>query len=513
MSTNSSSNKRIAKNTAFLYVRMVFVMLVTLYTVRVVLSALGEIDYGVYNVVCGFVSLFGVLNTTLSSGTSRFYNYEIGRGGNKAANQVYNTSFFIQFSAAILVFLLVELVGSWYIGHKMVIPTDRLKIAKMIFHFSVISLFFEMIKTPYSAAVIAFEKMNFFAIVGILDACIKLGIALFISYSHSDKLLIYGVLMSIISVVNFLAYFIFCKVKFKDLKLNWPFDNSLFKPMLSFSGWLILDPIAYTLKGQGSNVALNYFHGPVLNTAFGISNQVSVALDSFSSNIGTAFRPQMIQSYSSGDYIRTKSLFYSMSKIMFVLKVLLCIPLLLETDTILHIWLGNDFPSIAISFVKLMILAGVINSFGPPITIVVSATGQIKRYMIITSFIVSAVLPLSILLMSFGVNPVCIFWLMLISALVNIIVCVFIVSRVFPPVRPKDYFKTVFMPCLIHTAVSLFLPLCLVSIMNPSLLRLIIVILADCIVSFVSIYYIVFDSKERLFFSGHIKRVLRMDGI
>jgi len=497
MPDNTSSNKRIAKNTVFLYIRMAFVMVVTLYTVRVVLNALGEIDYGVYNVVCGFVAMFGVLNTTLSSGTSRFYNYEIGKNGKDAARKVYNTSFFIQLTAAVIVVLMVEIIGVWYIGHKMVIPDDRMEVAKIVFQCSIVSMFLLILQTPYSAAVIAYEKMDFLAIVSILDACLKLSIAFLLQRSSSDKLLLYGVLMMCISIVNYLLYFIFCKIKFKELKLQKGFKKDLFKPMLSFSGWLMLDPIAYTIKGQGSNIALNYYHGPIMNTAYGISNQVAQALESFSGNISLAFKPQMIQSYSAGDISRTKRLLLSMSKIIFILKLLLCVPVVLEADALLHIWLGDTFPMEAIYFSQLMVIIGVVNSFAHPITVVIAATGKMKHYMIVTSLVVSSVLPISIVLMMFGLDPVCVYWTMLFSALGNLLACVIILSKEFKIVSIKDYLKAVLVPCSLHTLVMLTLPLAVSLLLPSSIIRIVVVCVTACISTFISAYCLVLDKTEK----------------
>lgn len=485
-------------------------MLVTLYTVRVVLNVLGEIDYGVYNVVCGFVAMFGVLNTTLSSATSRFYNYEIGQHGRSGATRVYNTSLVVQVVLAIAVFLLVEAVGLWYIHNKMVIPPDRLIVAKCIFQFSVVSLVLHVMLTPYSASVIAFEKMDFLAVVGILDAMLKLGIVFLLKHVQADKLLLYGILMMLISIINFLMYFIFCKMKFKELKIKKGFDKSLIKPMLSFSGWMLLDPFAYMLKGQGSNMALNFYHGPIMNTAYGISNQVASALESFSGNISTAFRPQIIQSYSEGNYSRTKNLMYSMSKIIFILKLLLCIPVVLEADYLLHLWLGDGFPEIAIRFSQMMVIIGVTNSFAHPITVVISAKGNMKRYMIFTSIVVSAVLPISILLMMFGVEPICVYWTMLVSAILNLVVSISILTKEFEQVTIKDYILSVLLPSLFHTIVALSLPILVWWLLPSSLLRLVLVSIAAGFSTLIASYFIALNNKEKEmmknFFITFIKR-------
>ena len=494
---NTFSNKRIAKNTAFLYVRMAFVMFVTLYTVRVVLSVLGEIDYGIYNVVCGLVYMFGVLNTTLSSAISRFYNFAIGQRSEKGVTKVYSTSIILQILLAVIVVVVAETVGVWYMNNKMVIPDDRMIVARWIFQFAVFSLVLLVLQTPYVAAVTSFERMDYLAIVGIIDASMKLIIVYILKIVSFDKLLLYGVLMLGISVVNFLLYFIYCKIKFKEIYWEKGVGKELMKPMLSFSGWLLLDPVAYAIKGQGSNMALNFFHGPVMNTAFGVSNQVSAALDSFGGNISTAFRPQIIQSYSEGNHLRTKKLMYSMSKIVFVLKLLICVPIVLEADYLLHLWLGNFFPEIAISFSQMMVIIGVINGFAHPITVVIYAKGNMKRYMTLTSIVVSSVLPISILLLMFGTEPICVYWTMLASAVLNLVVSILILSQEFKEVSVGDYFISVLRPCFLHAILSVLLPLFVWILMPSSFLRLLFVGVAACLAALVSAYFFVLNEVEK----------------
>ncbi len=389
-----ANNKRIARNTIFLYGRLVFVLLVSLYTVRVVLNALGVVDYGVYNVVGGFVSMFGFLNTSMANATQRFYNYEIGKNGEEASVKVYNAAFRTQIILAGILLLLSEIVGVWYVNTMMDLPYDRIWVANWLLQFSIISLVFTIIQVPYAAATMAYEKMNFYAIVGVVDVVLKLGIAIGVKYFSGDKLLLYGLLILIISAANYLMYFIFTKNNFPWLKLSWEqYSKKFQKEMLSFSGWNLLGSFTFMLRGQGFNVLLNYFFGVVINAANGIAGQISSALQQFSTNLILAFKPQLVQSYATGDLARTRNMFFLMSKTSYALLLTLAVPLIININFILKIWLGNDVPEHTAVLSILVIVTVMINCLHTPIVQVIQATGIIKKFQIGTSLIIIGIIP------------------------------------------------------------------------------------------------------------------------
>ena len=484
MSNHTDDNRRIAHNTLFLYIRMGVVMIISLYTTRVILRALGVEDYGIYNVVGGFVSMFNVLNSTLTSGINRFYNYELGKkeGGN--ITNVFNAAVIIQLFTAILLLVLIESIGMWYVNHVMTIPSERIYVANWLFQFSVFSMILIILQAPYSAAVLAYEKMDFFAFISILDAFLKLAICFLIQHLGKDKLLTYGALMLGISFLNFGLYFLFVRIKLKKLKLKKHLDIHLFKSMLSFSGWFMLDPIAYTVRGQGCNMVLNFFGGPILNAAHGIANQVSYAVDQMSGNFSVSFRPQIIQSYSSGEYSRTKRLMFSMSKISFLLHAMFSIPIIFEINNLLTLWLGKEsIPEYAASFTCWIIVIRWINSLNPPITNVMLATGRIRIINICTACIVVSILPIAIIMMNMGLSPTSIYIIMLALTLVNQYVCVRILCNTFKEVVMKDYVKEIVIPCLVLSTVSLILPTVTYLLLQPSLGRLIL----TCCISVISV--------------------------
>lgn len=505
----SANNRLLARNTVFLYIRMVFVMLISFYTTRVILNVLGVVDYGVYNVVAGFVSLFAVLNNCLTTGTNRFYNFALGKKDNDEVRKVYNASLRIQVIIIIVLLILIETIGLWYIHNKMVIPNDRLNAAIYLFQFSVISLAFVVFQVPYSSAVLAYERMDFFAVVSIIDAVCKLGIALALPLATGDKLILYGCLMTLISVVNFLMYFVYVRLKFPVLKINRKIDKDLFKSLLLFSGWSILDPFSYIVRDQGSNMTLNLFFGPVVNAAYGISQTISGAVTSFASNLSVAFRPQIIQSYSSGNYQRTKSLMFSMSKINFFLQVLIAVPLIFEMGPILDIWLGDTRPEYAVTFAILVMIINCVNVLNEPVSIVMVATGKIKLVKSVSLFIITSVVPIGYLLFKSGMPPHFIYLAMFCLTIVNQISCVLIMTHKFSYIAIGEYLSKIAFPCLFLAVLAAIAPFILTSIMQPSFLRIVLVFILSGMCTFVLAYAVCFDADERVMILSIINKIIK----
>jgi O-antigen/teichoic acid export membrane protein len=284
ISNNSVSNKRILKNTLFLYCRMIIVLLVSLYATRVILNVLGVTDYGIYNVVAGFVSMFSFLNSAMNNTTQRYLNYERGRGDLNSLSNVFNTSCQIQAIIAVVTLLLLEVFGVWYINNIMIIPQERIIAANWVFQFSSLSLVLLILQIPYSADIISHERMDYYALISIIDVVVKLLIVIVLPCLSYDKLFVYGLLSFVLSLINFLLFYIYSNRNFVEVKLRFEFDRELFKTMLSFSGWNMLGAIAYTIQGQGLNVLVNSFFGPVVNAARAIAFQIHAAISGFSEN-------------------------------------------------------------------------------------------------------------------------------------------------------------------------------------------------------------------------------------
>lgn len=497
MDAQSAKNNRIAKNTAFLYFRMAVVMFASLYLARVILNVLGVEDYGIYNVVCGFVFILNVLNLTLSHGVQRYYNEEIGKNNYDGITKVFNSALRIQLIIILIVLILVETFGIWYIETKMIIAPERLYAARWIFQFSALSLVLIILQAPFTSAILSYERMDYYAYVSIIDVALKLGVAYLVQIINYDKLILYGFLMLCVSFVNFLLCFGYCKIQFKEIKFTNDVDYTIFKRMLTFSGWLMLDPIAWAMRSHGSNLVLNLFFGTFVNAAYGISYQIGSSLDQFCNGISTAFKPQLMQSYSAGDYERTNQLLYSMTKTLFVIKLMICIPIILEIESILYLWLGNTFPTYALSFSSLTVIVRLIDSLNHPITTVIYATDHIKWYTIITSLLLVSTLPASYGLFKLGLNPNYLFIAMIILTGLCQMVSIELLSRQCTFFKKYHYLKKVIAPCVLHGIIVILLSFVVSSFSTHHILRLFLVCLTSIAISLISGFLLVCDLKER----------------
>lgn len=504
----SDANKRIARNTLLLYIRMIFILVISLYTTRVILNVLGVEDYGIYNVVCGFVSMFAIFNTCFSASINRYYNYELGKRNFNGVTSVYNTSLLIQGALACFVFIIVECVGLWYLTNKMILDYDRLAVAHWIFQFSVVSLLITIIQAPYIAAVMAFEKMDFYAIASIVDALLKLILIVLLQYLDTDKLLFYGILIFTISVVDFLLYFFYCKHNFCELKFHKGVNKTMFKSLMSFSGWNLLDPFSYMVRDQGTNMVLNSFFGTIVNAAQGVAYQISSAVEAFTSSLSTSFRPQIIQTYSEGNYERTKNLVFSMSKLNFMLQLLLAIPLCYEINYILHLWLGESIPNYTPIFAILVLSNKTINTLNLPISILVLATGKIKKIKIVSSIIVCSVLPIAVALFSMGLPPWSVYASLISVTIINQIACVIIMNKLFPYIGLGEYLKLIALPCFRYTVSACIFPTIMVLCIEESFTRLLINVTISVLLVIFFGYFTMLNYDEKKYINSIISQKL-----
>lgn len=505
----NQENKKIAVNTLFLYIRMLIVLGISLYSTRVVLNILGVIDYGIYNIVCGFVSMFSFLNNSLANGVQRFYNYKKGKGLTSEISDVYSVSVAILLMVAIVVVIILETLGIWYINNKMIIPVERIVAAQWIFQFSVISLIFVILQVPYSAAILAFEKMDYYAFVSIIDAILKLLIVLLLPYLSYDSLLVYGFLSLFVSFINFALYYIYSKKKFhKELKVKRIKDWNLFKEISTFSGWNVFGTFAYMIKDQGLNLLLNAFYGPVVNAAKGIAMQINGALQGFSTNIVAAVRPQLVQSYSAGNLKRVETLMFSMSRLIFVMLFALSLPVMMELNYIFKIWLSSNIPEYTIIFTNLVLVNMIISSMNTPLSQVVHATGKMKAYQLGTSLIICMIIPISWGLLRIGLSPVSTFIVSIIVSIFNQAACLYLVKRIFP-LSIKAYIFKIVIPCLCLVAMSIVMPYLLKSVFNEGFFRFFINTMLSVVTISILAYFIVFTRDEKRLVNEFVKKVIK----
>ena len=380
--------KRIAKNTIMLYVRMLLIMVVSLYTARIVLKVLGIEDFGINNVVAGVVAMFGFFNSAMTMATQRFLNVEMGKGNSESLNRTFKMAVNIHVLVAILVLILSETLGIYLVNSVLNIPLNRLTAANWIFQFAVIGACFTIIQVPYNSLIYAREKMNVYAYISIGEAFLKLLLVFLLSIISWDKLVLYGLLILCSQALVFLLYFSYCKRKFQESNYSVIWDNSIFKQMAGFMGWNIFGQTAQILTTQGVNMIANVFYGVVLNAAMGVTNQVNTAVSSFVHNFQTSFRPQIMKSYAADEINGMNGLVIKASKMSFYLLYFISVPLMFNIDFVLSVWL-EEVPSYSGIFCKLLIWYTYIEALGLPLVMSIMATGKNRNYQIAISLVLS----------------------------------------------------------------------------------------------------------------------------
>lgn len=403
-----SDNKTIAKNTIFLYTRMLINMLVALYTSRVVLNVLGVTDFGIYNLVGGVIGMFAFLNNSMSAATQRFINFEKASNALHRIKLIFNLSLRNHVMISFLVLVLGETIGVWFINFKLNIPPERLYAANIVFQFSIFTAFFDVIRIPYSAIIIAFEKMSFFAMLGVLETITKIIIiVMLLNINNVDHLILYSGLYFLSSMFSNILFFVYCQKHFKKyVGIDKAYDSSKNKELLSFSSWIIFGQVASIGANQGLSMILNIFYGVVVNAAMGIAYQVNNAVYGFVSNFQVAFQPQIVQTYANNESERNRKLILNTSKYSLYLIIILSLPLLFFTSEILRIWLGNEVPKYASEFVKIVLSCSIIDAIAGPFWMASTAIGNIKTYNITLTLINFITLPLAVLLLYLGYNPI-----------------------------------------------------------------------------------------------------------
>lgn len=399
-----TANKRIAKNTLLLYIRMFIMMGVSLYTSRVVLQKLGVDDFGLYNIVGGVVVLFSVFNSSLAGSTQRFLNYEMGREDVSSVNKVFQCSIMLHVILCVILILLAETIGLWYINTYLNVPLGRYDAASIVYQLSVLTFCINVLRVPFNACIIAHEKMDFYAYVSVAEAGLKLIVAFMLTMCDFDRLILYSVLILLVTVLVNVSYVIYCSKNFPDIKTKILWDRKKIKGMLSFSGWSLFGSAAVISAQHGINLVLNFFCGVGLNAAAGIAHQVTSAMYGFISNFQTAFNPQIVKLYAQKQLNDYFNLIFRASKFSFLLFWLISVPVFLYAPMLLEFWL-DEVPPHAVSFCRVILIYLLIDALNGPLWTAVNATGKIRIYQILMSGIILCNIPVAILLLWFGLAP------------------------------------------------------------------------------------------------------------
>ena len=507
MSDQSANNKRIAKNTLFLYIRMFISMAVSLYTSRVILRTLGVEDYGIYNVVGGVVAMFSFINATMSSTTSRFLTFELGNGSDDKLTDTFNAAFWVHAIIAVVIFLLCETIGLWFLQNKMVIPEGREVAANIVFQLSILATIISIIQVPYNATLIAHEKMDIYAYVEMVNVFLRLGILYVLVVVGMDKLILYAILTLAVSLLIASYYCVYSARHYSECRVKVDLQMDIIKPMLSFSVWDFYGNMSVTARTQGVSMLLNVFFGPVMNAAAGIAASVQGAVMSFANNVNTAVRPQIIKYCSTGEYDRMSSLINNACKVNFLIMSMLIVPLCCEIDYVLGIWLG-EVPEMASSFCILTLSFNLFANMSYLVNTGNHGVGKIFRPSIINGTLYLLVIPITYVSFKWG-------WVAWIPYLFNLVaVMLGMLSNVYTlhlnvsAYSPLQFIKNVLLRCLATISVGCFPAFVVINLLPPSFLRLVVTCISTTLSMGLFGWYVIVPKATQIIIIAKIRKKL-----
>lgn len=495
MSEISENNKRIAKNTLLLYARMLVLMLVGLYTSRITLNALGVDNFGIYNVVGGVVGLFSLLSGSLSAAISRFITFELGRDNIEKLKKVFSSAVTIQVILSLIIVLLAETIGLWFLNNKLVIPADRMAAAHWVYQLSILTFVIGLISVPYNAAIIAHERMSAFAYMSVVDVFGKLLVAFSMYYSPYDRLIHYAILLTALSLLNRLIYGVYCKKHFAECTYQFSFDRSLLKQMFGFAGWNFIGASSAVLRDQGGNIILNMFCGPAVNAARGIAIQVSTAIQGFVSNFMTALNPQITKSYASGNHDYMMSLIYKGARFSYYILLLLSLPVIINARYILTLWLGI-VPDHTVSFVQLVLIFAMSESLANPLITAMLATGNIRNYQLVVGGLQMLNLPLAYLFLRLGYPPESVFFVAIFVSVCCEIARLYMLRGMIP-LSVGSFLRNVYFNVILVSIIAAIVPVLLSMVLTDDIVGFLISCICCGVCTAISILYVGFTRNER----------------
>lgn len=508
MADNSVGNRQLVKNTSFLYGRMLFTMVIGLYTSRIILDTLGIEDFGIYSVVGGIVAMLGIMNTSMANATGRFFSFGLAQNNGKEQSKMFSTAWRVHLSIACLFVVLAEIVGLWFLYEKMNIPVNRMNAAFWVFQCSTLTMVISIMSSPYNAAIIAHEKMDAFAYISVMEVCLKLLIVYLLQYLSIDKLTLYASLIIVIQLMVLGCYTIYCNRHFYETKSLVGWDKKLFQKMFCFAGWDLYGNFCVIGKTQGVNMLLNLFFSTVQNAAFSIAGQVQNAVMQFANNVVVAIRPQIIKSYSGGNYERMNQLIFRGTIFISLLLITFSVPVIIETPFLLNLWL-KSVPASAVSFCRLALLS---NIFIPATMLLgagIHATGRIKGLSLFTGSMYLLVLPFSYILFKSGASPESAFVINVILALAGVLSNSWLLHKLVRYFSAMQFIRTVLVLIIF---ISFFYVAALYevsSLIRPSFIRLIIVSFVSLTLLFFTCIFIMKDNEKSYLFHQIRKTVQR----
>ena len=500
----NTNNKRIAKNTIFLYFRMMFTMLVSLYTSRVILDILGIEDYGIYQTVGGIVGFLSFINSALSNGSSRFLTFELGTGNKEKLRRTFSTTLTIHIILALIIVIVAETLGLWFLHNKLVIDADKINTAIFVFHISILTSVLTITQVPYNASIIAHERMSIFAYVSIVEVSAKLAIVYLLNIGDFDKLKLYATLLCIVQIGLMIFYRIYCSRKFKETKYHFVFDRSIFRSIASFSGWSLFANGAFALNNQGVLILLNMFFSPAVVAARAISIQVNMTANQFVNNFRIAINPQIVKQYAAKNYDGSKQLLLSSTKYSYYLMWILSFPIFLLAKPLLELWL-IEVPEYTVIFLQLIVIQSLFQVFDYSFYTALYAKGRLRENALISPTIGFLIFPATYILFKAGYSPVTLSWTSLIAyAIIGLIVKPILVIKI-AGYKLNDIFK-VFIPCLWVSLISIPIPLlCIRYIDKNTILGFFTIGIITIVSVAFSIYFVGLDKNIRHKIMNEIK--------
>lgn len=506
MTDQIANTKRIAKNTLMLYFRMFFLMILGLFTSRVVLHALGETDYGIYNVVGGVVALFTVISGALTTAVTRFITFEMGKGSEAQLNKVFSTAVNVQLLLCAIIIILAEPIGLWFIDNRMTIEPDRIPAARLVMHFSLLSFVVNLMSVPQMASITAHEKMSAYAVIGILDGCLRFAAALLLSRSGSDRLVMYAALMCASVIAVRVAYGIYCRLHFPECRYRFIFDKSLVKEMFSFAGWSFIGSSSGVLRDQGGNLLINLFFGPAVNAARGVAVQLNNAIQSFITNFMTAVNPQITKSYAAGDHVYMFSLIRKASRMSFYLLFILALPVLFNAEMVMSIWL-KEVPEHSALFVQLFLIFTLSESISQPLITSMFATGNIRNYQIVVGGLQLMNLPVSYICLRYGASPESTVVVAIVISQICLAARLYMLKNL-SGLSVRDFLTRVYLNVLSVAAAAVLLPFVISGILPEGVTGFMISVTLSVLSACLSVLFVGCTSEERREMLGFVKNRL-----
>lgn len=502
----ASNNKNIAKNAFFLYVRMFITMGISLFTSRVILQTLGETDFGIYNIVGGIVVLFSFLNAALTTSTQRFLSYALGKNDNNYFTHFFSISITCYLILSVILIILTETLGLWFLNNFLNIPEERMEAARVVYQFSIFSFIVQILRIPYHAAIIAYEKMNFFAYISILETVLKLAIVYLLLFITFDKLILYSFLMFIVLAIITITCKLYSNKKFNTTYIFY-WNKKDFKEFLSFSSWSLLGGIANIGSQQALNFMLNIFFSVTVNAAVGIANQVTGVIYNFVTNFQLAFNPQIIKCYARHEIEQYQRLVLMASKISFFLLFIIGLPIIANIDYILHIWLSN-VPKFTADFISIIFIYQIIDAISAPFTICVQAKGNIKYYQIIVSILILTNIPLAYIVLKMGGTPYMVWFT---KIFVNIICFIFrcYYANKNTNIKIRRFIKEVILRAIIIILICTPLVFKIKETFCDELISLGVSTISSLLITSVFIYFIGLETSEKAFLKNKIKLIYK----